>query len=144
MSTVLRRLVTVLGFRINKTGLGDYEKSKIQLKKIRTHFLNENPSILIWLDAVFAQISNANNVNLYLNELKNLYEKHESGSPAWFIALYYCYIEDYEKTFIWLENSFNRHEVELTWLREEPLLTPIKEDVRYKDLYTKIGFSKIE
>ena len=124
--------------------LGDYEKSKIQLKKIRTHFPNENPSILIWLDAVFAQIGNANNVNLYLNELKNLYEKHESGSPAWFIALYYCYIEDYEKTFIWLENSFNRHEVELTWLREEPLLIPIKEDVRYKDLYTKIGFSKIE
>lgn len=33
MSTVLRRLVTVLGFRINKTGLGDYEKSINSLKK---------------------------------------------------------------------------------------------------------------
>jgi hypothetical protein len=33
MSTVLRRLVTVLGFRINKTGIGDYEKSINSLKK---------------------------------------------------------------------------------------------------------------
>lgn len=33
MSTALRRLVTVLGFRINKTGLGDYEKSINSLKK---------------------------------------------------------------------------------------------------------------
>jgi hypothetical protein len=33
MSTVLRRLVTVLGFRINKTGLGDYEKSINSIKK---------------------------------------------------------------------------------------------------------------
>lgn len=33
MSTVFRRLVTVLGFRINKTGIGDYEKSINSLKK---------------------------------------------------------------------------------------------------------------
>lgn len=33
MSSVLRRLVTVLGFRVNKTGLGDYEKSINSLRK---------------------------------------------------------------------------------------------------------------
>jgi hypothetical protein len=31
----------------------------------------------------------------------------------------------------------------MTWLREEPLLTPIRKDLRYKVLYQKGGFSQI-
>jgi hypothetical protein len=31
----------------------------------------------------------------------------------------------------------------MTWLREEPLLIPLRDDQRYKDLYDKVGFSKI-
>ena len=81
---------------------------------------------------------------IYLDELKNLYDKHSSGSPAWFIALYYCYFEDYENTFIWLQKSYDRHDAEMTWLQEEPLLIPLRNDERYKDLYHKIGFSKIK
>ncbi len=123
----------------------EYEKSRNQLKKIRNNFPNENPSILIWLDAVFAKIDGENeNAALYLDQLINLYDTNSSGSPAWFIALYYCYFKDYENTFIWLQKSFDRHEVEMTWLREEPLLIPLRNDERYKDLYHKIGFSKIK
>ena len=124
--------------------LKKYEKSKNQLKKIRAQFPNENPSILVWLDAVFAKMDGENeNAKLYLDQLMNLYETHSSGSPAWFIALYYCYFEDYENTFIWLQKSYDRHEVEMTWLREEPLLIPLRNDERYEDLYNKVGFSKI-
>ena len=124
--------------------LNEYEKSRNQLKKIRIKFPNENPSILIWLDAVFSRMDRGNeNAALYLDQLIDLYETHSSGSPAWFIALYYCYFKDYEKTFIWLQKSYDRHEVEMTWLREEPLLIPLRNDERYKDLYDKVGFSKI-
>jgi len=125
--------------------LKQIEKSKNQLKKIRNKFPNEKPSILIWLDAVFAKIDTKNeDAKIYLDELKNLYDKHSSGSPAWFIALYYCYFEDYENTFIWLQKSYDRHDAEMTWLQEEPLLIPLRNDERYKDLYHKIGFSKIK
>ena len=121
--------------------LEEFEKSKNQLKNIRVKFPNENPSILIWLDAVFAKIDAKNeDAKLYLDQLKNLYNKHGSGSPAWFIALYYCYFEDYENTFIWLQKSYDRHDVEMTWLQEEPLLFPLRNDERYKDLYHKMGF----
>jgi len=122
----------------------EYKKSRNQLKKIRTKFPNENPSILIWLDAVFAKMDGGNeNAALYLDQLINLYETNRSGSPAWFIALYYCYFKDYENTFIWLQKSYDRHEVEMTWLQEEPLLIPLRNDLRYKDLYDKVGFSKV-
>ncbi len=125
--------------------LEEYEKSRNQLKKIRIKFPDENPSILIWLDAIFAKIDGENeNAELYLDQLINLYDIQKSGSPAWFIALYYCYFEDYENTFIWLQKSYDFHEVEMTWLREEPLLIPLRNDERYKDLYHKIGFSKVK
>jgi TolB-like protein/AraC-like DNA-binding protein len=125
--------------------LEQIEKSKNQLKKIRVKFPNENPSILIWLDAVFAKMDGNNeNATLYLDQLINLYNTNSSGSPAWFIALYYSYFGDYENTFIWLQRSYDRHEVEMTWFREEPLLIPLRNDKRYKDLYLKIGFSKIK
>ena len=125
--------------------MGEYEQARNQLKKIRINLPNDNPSILIWLDAIFAKIDEDNeNATLYLDQLIQLYNTHSSGSPAWFIALYYCYTGDYENTFIWLQKSYNRHEVEMTWLGEEPLLIPLRNDKRYKDLYHKIGFSKIK
>ena len=123
--------------------LKEYEKSRNQLKRIRIQFPNENPSILVWLDAIFAKMDGENeNAALCIDQLMNLYETNSSGSPAWFIALYYCYFKDYENTFIWLQKSYDRHEVEMTWLREEPLLIPLRDDQRYKDLYDKVGFSK--
>ncbi|MDH3323909.1 MAG: hypothetical protein OEM04_13015, partial [Flavobacteriaceae bacterium] len=121
-----------------------YEASRKQLKNIRNKIPNENPPILIWYDAVFATMDGKKEAaELYLNQLKDRYKTINSGSPAWFIALYYCRIKDYENTFIWLQKSFDRHEVELTWLGEEPILIPLHDDQRYRDLYEKIGFSKI-
>lgn len=123
--------------------LGEYEKSKIQLEKITTQF-PDYPPILMWLNAIYAQMDGNSKVAIqYLVELQNEYDKGSSGSPAWFIALYYTHIKDYEKTFEWLQKSYDRHEVEMTWLREEPLLAPIRNDSRYKDLYEKVGFSSI-
>ncbi|MUH35530.1 helix-turn-helix domain-containing protein [Zobellia amurskyensis] len=123
--------------------LGDYEKSKIQLRKILTQF-PDYPPILMWLNAVYAQMDgDSKNVNKYLAELREEYNKGSSGSPAWFIALYYSHTKDYEKAFEWLQKSYDRHEVEMTWLREEPLLAAIRTDPRYKDLYEKVGFTKI-
>jgi len=124
--------------------LGEYEKSKIQLEKITTQF-PDYPPILMWLNAVYAQMDGNSQITIqYLTELQNEYDKSSSGSPAWFMALYYAHVKDYEKTFEWLQKSTDRHEVELMWLREEPLLAPIRNDLRYKNLYDKVGFSSID
>jgi TolB-like protein/AraC-like DNA-binding protein len=123
--------------------LGEYEKSKKQLNKMLSKF-PDYPPILMWLNLVYAQMDGSQNeVNKHLEELFTKYNEGSSGSPAWFIALYYCTLNDYERTFEWLNKSYERHEVELTWLREEPLLAPLRNDPRYVDLYEKIGFSSI-
>jgi len=120
--------------------LGEYEKSEKQLNKILSKF-SDYPPILIWLNLVYAQMDGSQNeVNKHLEELFTKYNEGSSGSPAWFITLYYCTLNDYERAFEWLNKSYERHEVEMTWLREEPLLTPLRNDPRYVDLYGKVGF----
>lgn len=124
--------------------LGEYEKSKIQLEKITTQF-PDYPPILMWLNVVYAQMDGNSKVTFqYLAELQNEYDKGSSGSPAWFIALYYAHVKDDERTFEWLQKSYDRHEVELLWLRAEPLLAPLRNDQRYINIYDKVGFSSID
>ncbi|MCG2591067.1 helix-turn-helix domain-containing protein [Rhodohalobacter sulfatireducens] len=123
--------------------LGEYENSKIQLEKIQSQF-SDYPPILMWLNATFAQMDgDSKNKDKYLAQLFEEYNNGSSGSPAWFIAMYYSSLKDYEKAFTWLQKSYERHEVEMTWLREEPLLAPIRGDLRYKELYRKVGFTGI-
>lgn len=123
--------------------LEKYEKSKVQLEKIQSQF-SDYPPILMWLNATFAQMDgDSKNKDKYLAQLFEEYNNASSGSPAWFIAMYYSSLKDYEKAFTWLQKSYERHEVEMTWLREEPLLAPIRSDLRYKELYRKVGFTSI-
>ena len=106
---------------------------------------SDRPPILFWFNAVNDQMNGSYEGALSnLKELMDRYEAETSGSPAWFIALYHCTTQDYEKAFMWLQRSYDRHEVELTWFREEPLLMPLRNDPRYKVLYDKIGFSKLK
>ncbi|MGB5499613.1 MAG: hypothetical protein WBM77_11855, partial [Maribacter sp.] len=120
--------------------LKEYENSKNQLKKYTTIF-TDRPPIILWLSAVHEHIDgNEEGITEYLNELNKRYEKRDSGSPAWFMALYYCHSQDYESAFNWLQKSYDQHEMEMVWLREEPLLIPLRNDKRYLELYTKVGF----
>ena len=98
--------------------------------------------MILWLNAVHEEINgNIEGANKYLSELQDKYEKEDSGSPAWFIALYYCHSKDYENAFTWLQKSYERHEAEMIWLREEPLLIPLRNDKRYLEMYDKVGFT---
>jgi TolB-like protein len=120
--------------------LEEYENSKVLLNKILTSF-SDRPPIVLWLSALHAhRDGNTENLHGYLNDLRNRYEAGESGSPAWFLALYYSIIGEYDEAFEWLQKSYDRHEVEMIWLREEPALIPLRNDKRYLDLYTKVGF----
>ena len=101
----------------------------------------DRPPIVAWLNAVhFEMANNRSGVQESLSTLQKHYVKGSSGSPAWFMALYYCHIQEDREVFKWLQKSYDNHEVEMTWLRAEPLLEPYRQDPRYLDLYKKMKF----
>lgn len=124
--------------------MGEVNKSKNNLDNLLKSF-SDRPPIVNWLVAVHEKIEgNDEVVEEQLSILRELHKNNASGSPAWFIALYYSHIKDYDSAFEWLNKSFEAREVELTWFKEEPMLQPVKSDPRYIELYNKIGFDVIE
>lgn len=120
--------------------LGNYSKSKKQLDKL-VQISESLPPIVIWLQAIHAHIDgDERRANEKYRILRDKFDNRESGSPGWFIALYHFHSNEPDKGFQWLEKSFDRHEVEMIWLRAEPLLEPYRNDSRYIELYHKMQF----
>ena len=100
---------------------------------------NDRPPLVIWFGAVRAIIKGLDH-KPYTIQLENMFEKRTSGSPGWFLALSYGALNDDDRLFEWLEKSYERREVEMTWLKSELALDPYKQDPRYLDLLTRMNF----
>jgi len=101
----------------------------------------DRPPIVVWLNALHCEMANnRQGVQESLATLQKQYREGSSGSPAWFMSLYYCHMQNRKEVFNWLQKSYKNHEVEMTWLRAEPLLAPYRQDPRYLNLYKKMKF----
>ena len=119
---------------------GEYTASKEKLGQLMNIFA-DRPPIVVWLNALhYEMANNLEGVQESLTTLQKQFRDGSSGSPAWFMALYYCHIQNRQEVFNWLQKSYNNHEVEMTWLRAEPLLAPYRQDPRYLNLYYKMKF----
>jgi hypothetical protein len=122
----------------------EFERSRRVLDIVINRFKGRSP-ILIWLKLFFAHLDgNSEQVKAGIDELQVVYTDGNSGRPAWFIALYHIAINnDNDQAFAWLEKSYQRKEVELTCLQQEPLLEPFRNDDRYWSLHRKMGFDLV-
>lgn len=77
-----------------------------------------------------------------IQQFIDAYNENSSASPAYFLAAIYCNIGETDLGFEWLEKSFTAHDVEMTWLKMDPIFDPVKEDERYLNMLEKVGFSK--
>ena len=75
-----------------------------------------------------------------MKDLKAQAEVRAPGSPAFFVGMVYCNIGMTDQGFEWLEKSFQARDIEMTWLKMEPLFGPVKNDPRYIDLVKRVGF----
>lgn len=117
---------------------GQREKAKNALEKYN-YLYSDRPPIIYWLEAAHAY-HEGRDTQIYVDQLLKMYNDKASGSPAWCLALYYAVVGDEKQTLDWLEKSYDRHEVEMTWLKMEPVLAPYKENLRYKVLLKKMAF----
>ncbi len=42
----------------------------------------------------------------------------------------------------WLEKAYRDHEVEMYWLKVEPLFKPLRDDERFQNIVNRIGYPK--
>ncbi|WP_445386487.1 TPR end-of-group domain-containing protein [Robiginitalea sp. IMCC44478] len=120
--------------------LGAYPESRKSLEHLREDFKDESP--IVWfLTAAYAHdASDEQQLQTALTELQQKYEAQKSGSPAWNLALYYAHVGDYNTCLDWLQRSYDRHEIEMIWLRAEPLLAPIRNNPRYLAMYKGVEY----
>ncbi len=62
------------------------------------------------------------------------------GSPSFFAAAIYTAEGENDKAIQLLEKGYSNHEVEMYWLKVEPLFRPLHGDPRFENLLAKIGF----
>ncbi|KAA3619067.1 MAG: helix-turn-helix domain-containing protein [Flavobacterium sp.] len=123
--------------------MGEIEKSKQHLTTLMERH-EDRPPIVFWLLAVHSEIEgDENKLKSNLATLNKQYQNLQSGSPAWFLALFYFHTGETDKAFDWLQKSYERREVEMTWLKEEPMLKEVQYDPRYIELYEKMGFQHV-
>ena len=120
--------------------LGEDQKAKKILDFIQARF-NEEAPIYFWFEAVLAHRSKDDtSARENLEILEQKYAESPAGSPAWFIAMYHFLNEDPETGYIWLRRSYESREVEMTWLKVEPILKPYRDHPVYRELLEAMKF----
>jgi len=76
----------------------------------------------------------------YLNELNKRSKKSPVGSPSFFAAAIYVSLGQNDKALESLDKAFSEHEVEMYWLKVEPLFKPLHGNPRFENILKKIGF----
>ena len=76
----------------------------------------------------------------FLNIIKASSEKSQAGSPSFYAAAIYTAMGEKAKAIQWLQKAYRDHEVEMFWLKEEPLFISLRNEPRFKELLAKVGF----
>ncbi len=118
--------------------LREHEKFISSYEELIREF-SDRPPLLLWMGAIHAQLTNQD-LNPFIGQLEEMYQSKTSGSPAWFLALTHAARQDEASLFTWLKRSYDRGEVEMTWLKMEPALDSFKADRRYLALLKEMNF----
>jgi TolB-like protein/Tfp pilus assembly protein PilF len=78
----------------------------------------------------------------YLNELLAKGRTSSNGSPSFFAAAIYTAMDNKDKAIELLKKAYADHEVEMYWLKVEPLFKTLHGDPRFEDILRKIGFKE--
>lgn len=98
------------------------------------------PFFLGELAASYSAAGYADKAQEVIQELHALIENQAQGSPHYFLAMAYANLGEKDKAFELLEQSFELREVEMVWLKMDPLARPLHAEPRYQDLLDRVGF----
>jgi TolB-like protein len=121
--------------------LGKYDKA-IELFEKNTANINIHdiiPYYLGHLGIAYFKTGNKIKSATLLSELLIRSRKSPIGSPSFFAAAIYIAMGDKNNSLQMLEKAYSDHEVEMYWLKVEPLFRPLHEVPQFENLLFKIG-----
>jgi TolB-like protein len=122
--------------------LGKYEKV-IDLfdRNLANKTINElSASFLGYMGIAYFKTGNKSQSATFLNELSSRIIKSSVGSPDYFTAAVYSAMGDKDKALQLLQIAYTNHEVDMVWLKVDPLFLALHGDVRFENLLREIGF----
>lgn len=100
------------------------------------------PRIIGWLGAAYARSGQHDKAIQLANELKNISNKSNAGSPQFFLAVICTALRNDNEAINCLQNAVNSHEMEIPWLVSDPQLYSLHREPEFNELKEKIGFPK--
>jgi TolB-like protein len=122
--------------------LGKYDKV-IELfdKNLANKSINDlSDCFLGYLGIAYFKTGRKSQSTAFLNELSSKSIKSSVGSPSYFAAAVYTDMDQTDKALQSLQKAYTDHEVEMTWLKVDPLFKPLHGDPRFENLLRKVGF----
>jgi TolB-like protein/Tfp pilus assembly protein PilF len=113
---------------------GDFEGALREYAAARA--LNDDARILALLGHAYAASGNRSEAVKMLDQMK--VESKDRYVPAYSFALVYLGLGDKEEALRWLERSYQEHFPEITRIKIEPLLDPLRGDPRFEALANKV------
>ena len=113
---------------------GDFPAAIAQYQKARE--LNDDPRVLALLGHVFAVSGNKSEAIKILDQMKALAQGRYVS--AYSFALLYLGLGDKNEALHWLEQSYQDRFPEITRIKVEPLLDPLRGDPRFQALAEKV------
>ncbi len=98
-----------------------------------------HPSMLINKAIALYKKNETREAEKYVKEVIDRANNGES-EINYFISHYYSQTGDFDEAFKWLELAYEKHEVDMIWLKRQLSLAPIRSDPRYFNLVRRVGF----
>lgn len=107
--------------------------------------LGYRPTFLTSLSAIsYNRLGDMEKFEKLVKELKELHKNNNGGDPAFFIGQVYAGVGEIQKSLKWLNISYAKREVELTWLNVDSAFYILKGLPEYEKLVANINLSELK
>jgi tetratricopeptide (TPR) repeat protein len=117
-----------------------YKEGIVYLENYLNDNSNRSPFVLSHLSIAYFGSGQQEKSKKIIEEIKLKAKKSPVGSPCFYIAAIYTAMGQKDIALQWLEKGYKDHEVEMYWLKVEPLFKPLHDDQKFTKLLKKIDF----
>lgn len=118
---------------------GNYQKAIDIFEHALEKFKTRRPALLAFLAAAYDKKGDLEKSKALFDELEQRISERKPNH-AFYTATAYAFIGQTEKAMECLHKAYNLHDIDLLWIRTEPMLDKLKGTGEYEALLKEIGF----